>query len=330
MFELATPWVFLLLPLPYVIWRFFPSINARPTQALWIPFFAEIKALYLSQSKKTFPPFWLWASWLLSLIALSGPRFVGEIVPIERNGHHIMLALDISGSMALDDMIVQNRRYQRLDVVQYAAKNFVNQRTQDDIGLVLFGSKAYLLTPLTQDKKHILSRINDASVGLAGQATAIGDAIGLSIKHLKKTPPKGRILILLTDGVNNAGTLSPQKATELALHEKIKIYTIGLGSDANLLTPFGMAPPSTELDEEGLKKIAEQTGGKYFRANDLDSLQQIYGFINQIETVKQNATPLRPQTEYYPWPLSIAFVLFFFGLFYERTAIMKFRRENPR
>ncbi len=319
MFELATPWVLLLLPMPYLVWRFLPAIMTQPGQALIVPFFEGLKKIYQMNSRHTKLPIWLWGTWCLVVFACSGPRFVGEPTALTREGHHIMLALDISGSMALDDMIVQNRRYQRLEVVEYAAKSFVKQRPNDKIGLVLFGSKAYLLTPLTYDKKHILSRLEDASVGLAGQATAIGDAIGLSIKHLKKTPQEGRVLILLTDGVNNAGILSPDKAAELAQQEKIKIYTIGLGAESETFGPFGMMRPQIDLDEETLKKIAQTTHGKYFRATDLHSLQHIYALINQIETVKQNEAQIRPQQEYYPWPLAIACFLFIVGITFSRV-----------
>jgi Ca-activated chloride channel homolog len=318
MFELATPWALLLLPVPYIIWRLFPQITNHSTTALIIPFFEGLKKIYQNSTQGAKLPFGIWAIWCLTVVACTGPRFVGPTVPLTREGHHIMLALDISGSMAIDDMIVRNQRYSRLDVVTYAAESFVKQRPNDKIGLILFGSKAYLLTPLTHDKKHILSRLEDASVGLAGQATAIGDAIGLSIKHLKQTPSEGRVLILLTDGVNNAGMLSPQKATELAQQEKIKIYTIGLGSDAASFGPFAMMRPQVDLDEETLKKIAEITHGQYFRATDLDSLQRIYGLINQIETVKQTQADIRPQKELYPWPLAVAFFWFFLRLSFPR------------
>lgn len=314
MFELATPWVLLFLPIPYFIWRASSAFTAELSGALSVPFFENLKKIYGMSSLCSKPPLWLWATWCLLVLACSGPRFIGDPLPFAREGRHIMMALDISGSMALDDMIVQNRRYQRLDVVEYAATSFVKARPHDKIGLILFGSRAYLMTPLTYDKKHILSRLEDASVGLAGQATAIGDAIGLSIKHLKQTPKEGRVLILLTDGVNNAGLVSPEKAAELAQQENIKIYTIGLGAESQAFGPFGITGSQNDLDEETLKKIAQMTHGKYFRATDLDSLQRIYTLINQIEAVKQTESEIRPSQEYYPWPLALGFFLMITGL----------------
>lgn len=317
MFELATPWILILIPLPWLIHYVLKPRKVDPLNgALKIPFFDMLaQFIHRVPSRKiNFRiPVWLTLSWLFLIFAMSGPRWVGEPLPLTRDGRNIILALDISGSMALDDMILNGYPSSRLDVVKQAAEDFVRQRTQDKIGLILFGSRAYLQTPLTYDKQHILLRIDDASVGLAGQATAIGDPIGLAVKHLKNTPAQGRIIILLTDGVNNAGTLSPLKAATLAKEEGIKIYTIGLGVEPTGSRFLPMMRVG-DLDEKTLQQIAQLTHGKYFRAGDHDSLQQIYTLINQIETITQDEGQIRPQSEYYPWPLSAALLFLISGL----------------
>jgi len=319
MFKLAAPLLLLLLPLPWIIWRFLPRLSHNKRQAVRVPFFDILSRLY--QTPKIIekrPPIWLILTWFCLIFALTGPQWVGKPEQLSREGHNIILALDISGSMAIDDMVLQGRRHTRLDVVKQAAETFVRHRTGDKIGLILFGTRAYLQTPLTYDKHHILLRLLDASVGLAGQSTAIGDPIGLAIKHLQHTPAKGRIIILLTDGMNNAGILPPQKAAQLARDKNIKIYTIGLGSDSKLThSLFPMMGAGADLDENTLKEIAKTSHGRYFRATDPYSLQHIYGLINRIESVSQEQARIRPQHDYYPWPLGLAICFFFAGLLYE-------------
>jgi Ca-activated chloride channel family protein len=169
----------------------------------------------------------LFLVWVLLVFALAGPRWVGEPQPLVRDGYNIMLALDISGSMEVSDMLVHGHPVTRLRVVKQAAEQFVQDRAGDRIGLILFGSRAYLQTPLTYDRRSVLMRIEDATVGLAGKTTSIGDALGLAVKRLQNVPAKGRMIILLTDGVNNSGVLPPLKAAELARADGIKVYTIG-------------------------------------------------------------------------------------------------------
>lgn len=219
-----------------------------------------------------------------------------------------MMVLDLSGSMALDDMTINNQPASRLTIVKHAAEAFVKARVHDQIGLILFGSQAYLQTPLTYDHTNVLERIDDATVGLAGKTTSIGDALGLAVKRLSDFPIKSRVIILLTDGANNSGLINPMKATELAQAEQIRIYTIGLGSDDD---PFADDQLAADLDEKTLKDIAQRTGGRYFRATDLDSLQSIYQKIDQLETSQHDEATIRPQKDYYPWCLAAAFCLFF-------------------
>ncbi|AHE68326.1 Mg-chelatase, subunit ChlD [Legionella oakridgensis ATCC 33761 = DSM 21215] len=269
------------------------------------------------------------------LLALAGPRWVGEPRPLAREGYNIMLALDLSGSMELPDMMLHGRPVSRLTVVKRAAEQFVQERMGDKIGLILFGSRAYLQTPLTYDRQNILMRLEDATVGLAGKTTSIGDALGLAVKRLQNVPAQGRIIILLTDGANNSGVLAPMKAAELARADGIKIYTIGLGSQADpraLPSVFLNMNASADLDEETLQEVAKVTGGRYFRATDLQSLQRIYEVINQLEKVSQEQATVRPQHDYYPWPLALAFFLFLYwlaveGNFFPRFKLMRQERR---
>lgn len=315
MFELALPWVLLFFPVPFLIWFFIPRARIQLPAALKVPFFSAMTGIVDPKKRamsrqKTIPLFGL--IWFLALFALSGPRWVGPPIPLTRESYNIMLALDLSGSMEVPDRMLHGRPASRLSVVKQAAIQFVNDRVGDKIGLIVFGSRAYLQTPLTYDRPNVLMRINDATVGLAGKTTAIGDALGLAIKRLQSVPKQGRVIILLTDGVNNAGVLEPLKAAELARLDNIKIYTIGLGSEEDPRSFGGIFMNlSADLDEETLKKVAKMTGGRYFRATDLQSLQSIYQTINQMEKVSQDEATIRPQREYYLWPLALAFALLF-------------------
>jgi len=320
MFELANYWVLLLLPLPLLFWYVMPRAKVTLPAALNVPFFAAMthiaeqeKRSLVTQSSLVIPIL----VWLLLVFALSGPRWVGAPRPVERDGYNIMLALDLSGSMEIPDMILDNQPVSRLAVVKNAAEQFVRDRSGDKIGLILFGTRAYLQTPLTYDRHTVLMRLDDATAGLAGKTTSIGDAIGLAVKRLNDAPQKARVIILLTDGANNSGVLLPLKAAELAQQEGIKIYTIGLGSEEDprvVSNNFFMQNGSADLDEDTLKKIAKMTNGRYFRATDTETLHSIYNTINQLETVKQEQATVRPQKEYYPWFIGLALLLYFYWL----------------
>lgn len=320
MFELAMPWALWLLPLPLFFWLLFPRAKTVVSSALQVPFFEAMQGI-AEQEKRSLS---LQTSlalpaliWLLLVAALAGPRWVGEPKPLVREGYNIMLALDLSGSMEIPDMLLQGQPASRLAVVKQAAEKFVQNRSGDKIGLILFGTRAYMQTPLTYDRHSVLLRLEDASAGLAGKTTSIGDAIGLAVKRLEKVPDQGRIIILLTDGANNSGVLPPLKAAELAKTDGIKIYTIGLGSEPDpraLPSDFLAMNATADLDEPTLKKIAEMTGGHYFRATDTATLHAIYQTINQLETVKQEQASVRPQKEYYPWLTGLALGLFFLWL----------------
>ena len=336
MFELAWPWALILLPLPLIIWFWWPSAPIELPAALKVPFFTAMVGLVDSKKRpmilqKKMAP--LFVIWILLIVALSGPRWVGEPEPLMRDGYNIMLALDISGSMEISDMLLAGRPATRLSVVKQAAVQFVKDRMGDKIGLILFGTRAYLQTPLTYDRQTVLYRLDDATAGLAGKTTSIGDALGLAVKRLQAVPAKGRMIILLTDGVNNSGVLAPLKAAELARDDGIKVYTIGLGAESNAQTLGGMLigmNMTAELDEDTLKTIATMTGGRYFRATDSQSLQRIYQTIHQMETITQEQATIRPQQEYHVWPLGAAIVLFFFRLLSQAGILTIFRANSRR
>lgn len=320
MFELATPWVLIFLPLPLLVWFFIPRAPLQLPTALRVPFFSAMEGIVeeekLSLTKQA-KLIYLILIWILLLLAAAGPRWIGTPRPLAREGHNIMLVLDLSPSMAVNDMVWQHRHTTRLTIVKHAANQFVQNRKDDKIGLIVFGERAYLQTPLTYDHHNVLERLNDATEGLAGRSTSIGDALGLAVKHLQNVPDKGRVIILLTDGANNSGVLAPLKAAELARDDGIKIYTIGLGAEGDNQTFNGLflsMNASAELDEETLTDVAKMTGARYFRATNMQSLQAIYQSINKMETVSQDRATVRPQHDYYPWPLALAYFLLLYLL----------------
>lgn len=320
MFELALPWALVILPLPIALWFLLPRAKIKLPTALKVPFFdamlgiVEHEKRSMSAQSLLIIPLLIW---ILIVFALAGPRWIGEARPITREGHNIMMALDLSGSMEIPDMLLHGRPASRLAVVKRAASQFVQDRTGDRIGLILFGTRAYLQTPLTYDRHSVLMRIDDATAKLAGPTTSIGDAVGLAVKRLDNVPKKGRVIILLTDGANNSGVLNPLKAAELAKDDGIKIYTIGLGSESDpraMTNNFPFQNASADLDETTLQKMAEMTGGRYFRATDTETLQAIYQTINKLETVDQEDTTVRPQKDYYPWLVGLALLLSFYWI----------------
>lgn len=332
MFELTYPWALVLILLPIVLWFVLPETKVKVLAALEVPFFDAMKHILQKQQKlarvKT-NLIWPFLIFILLVLAMTGPRWIGEPLPVDREGYNIMMALDLSGSMEVNDMVLNGHPVSRLAVVKRAAEQFVEQRKGDHIGLILFGTQAYLQTPLTYDRHSVLARIEDASVGLAGKTTSIGDAVGLAVKRLEAVPKQGRVIILLTDGANNSGVVEPLKAAEIAKSEGIKIYTIGLGAEADPSTLMGDnffdTNITADLDEDTLKEMAKLTDGQYFRATDPDSLHAIYQKINQLERIKQVQATIRPQKEYYPYLLLGALILGVFWLTLGSKILIKSR-----
>ncbi len=250
--------------------------------------------------------------WLGLLLAAARPQWVGEIESFPITGRDLLLAVDISGSMDTQDMILANRPVNRLSMVKQVAGEFIQRRRGDRVGLILFGSRAYLQTPLTFDTETTAILLEESEIGLAGRETAIGDAIGLAVKRLREDAASDRVLILLTDGANTSGEVQPLQATEFAAREGLRIYTVGVGADEMMVQDFfgsRMVNPSADLDEDTLTAIAERTGGAYFRARDAESLAQIYEQLDELEPVESDEEIIRPIDELFFWPLGIGFLI---------------------
>ena len=202
-------------------------------------------------------------------------------------------------------------RANRLDVVKRVAGEFFERREGDRLGLILFGTQAYLQAPLTQDRSAVKTLLDESVIGIAGRETAIGDAIGLALKRLRGEEGEA-VLILLTDGANTAGSALPRKAAELAAQQGLRIHTIGIGSTPRAvrgLFNLQLLNPAAFLDEETLQYIADTTGGRYFRASDGAQLEGIYQKLDQLEPVTGGSRTVRPVAELYPWPLATALLL---------------------
>ncbi len=323
MIEFIWPWVFLIGPAPWLLSRSMKPMEGWQA-ALTVP---DLNAFRFHEdmnrgisSRPKLPLVLLWLSWLLLLGAMARPHWVGEPVNLPVSGRDLMLAVDISGSMNTEDMELNNRLVDRLSVVKMVVNGFLEKRVGDRVGLILFGTNAYLQAPLTFDLATVGKFLNEAPVGIAGGKTAIGDAIGLAVKRLRPRPENSRVLILLTDGANNVGAVQPEKAAQLAEQAGIKIYTIGMGSDQlrvpGFLGSFGsrIVNPSSDLDEETLQYIAQTTGGRYFRARNTAELSEIYTLLDQLEPVQQEEKLYRPSKALYYWPLAFAVLCFLSAL----------------
>jgi Ca-activated chloride channel homolog len=314
MIHFEWPWLLLVLPLPLLVRWLFPARMTVEQAALKVPFlddFSDAQTQSVTQNKK-WPLLLASIAWVLLVLACTRPQWLGDPIEQAVSGRDLMLAVDLSGSMEVQDFFINKRAVDRLTAIKYVASDFINRRVGDRLGLILFGSQAYLQTPLTFDRKTVMTLLDESVIGLAGDNTAIGDAIGLAIKRLKNQPADSRVLILLTDGANTAGEVTPLKAAELAAANKLKIYTIGVGADEMIVRSFfgnRKVNPSTDLDENTLVKIAESTGGRYFRARSADELNNIYMLLDQLEPIEKDKQFFRPRTDLFYWPLALALLL---------------------
>jgi Ca-activated chloride channel family protein len=304
----------LALPLPWLLRRLLSPAESAQGAALKVPFLRELdrpgRSMRLVHRRW---PLWVaCAAWGLLVAASARPQWLGDPVALPVSGRDLMLAVDLSRSMQEEDFVIQSQRVNRLTATKWVANDFIARREGDRIGLILFGEQAYLQTPLTFDRETVRTLLNEAQIGLAGRATAIGDALGLAVKRLRETPDGDRVLVLITDGANTAGEVDPLQAAELAAREGLTVYTIGIGADEMMVRGLlgrRRVNPSRDLDERTLTSIAEMTGGRYFRARDTVELAEIYRLLDQLEPVERDPAVFRPVAALYHWPLAAALLL---------------------
>ena len=314
-------WVILL---PLVAYAVLPVASKMYGDALRVPFLKDILKIKenvrmrnrfrlqnrsISWSKMLLLMF----AWMFMTVALCRPQWAGEPQRVKHEGRDILLVVDISNSMSERDFLYRNNYYSRIDAVKSVVSHFADERTDDRIGLVLFGTRAYMQVPLTYDKKSLKEVLQTATTGMAGNSTSIGDAVAVALKNLAEVDngKDNKIIILLTDGENNDGRMSFPQAIKLAQQEKVKVYTIGAGSDTQ---PFfgGLfaIPANSGLDERSLQQLAQATEGTYFRAKDVDSLIKIYDEINKMEAQEQQGRFVQEVKDLFYYPAAVAGMLF--------------------
>ena len=312
----ARPWLLLALPLPWLLRRLLPP--ARSTAAaLKVPYGQRLQAIAGGSGATRLAGVGVlaWLAWALLCVAAARPQQLGAPLQPPQAGRDLMLAVDLSGSMSDEDMELGGRLVDRLTAAKAVLADFLDRRAGDRVGLIVFGQKAYALTPMTLDLDSVRQQLDASVVGLAGRETAIGDAIGLAVKRLHAQPAQQgetaeHVLVLLTDGVNTAGLLDPLKAAELARDNGVRIHAIAFGGTGGGISVFGLPIQlpggGDDIDEATLKRIAAITGGKAFRARDTDELAGIYAEIDRLEPVARPGQAVRPRIERYPWPLAAA------------------------
>ena len=290
-FFFAWPWLLLALPLPWVLLRLLPP--APPAVMLKLPSLAGMEAMAGRKWHGARRLCWLaWLIWSLLVLAAARPQWPeAESQPV--SGRSLMLAFDLSASMATRDMAHQGQTVARVDAALELARTFLVQRQGDRVGLIVFGKQAYLHVPPTLDMQAVRDALAGVRVGLAGSETALGDALALGTQQLRAQPEAARVLVLLTDGANTAGTLSPQRSAWLAQRESVRIHAVGLGGSARKSAAF-------DLDEPTLQAVTGQTGGHYARATDAAALQAFFDTINRLEPLPDRDLAQRPAIELYP------------------------------
>ncbi|MGJ8668703.1 MAG: VWA domain-containing protein [Oceanococcus sp.] len=306
MLSLHWPWLLLALPLPFLVSRLVPA--ASQGGAIRLPASIAMGATLSNAAPQR--PWLALLIWCLLVLAASRPMWLGESITLPAAGRDIVLAVDLSGSMDERDISFRGRTVQRLAVVQAVAGDFIGRREGDRLGLVLFGQNAYLQSPLSLDRATTRQLLDEAEVGLAGQKTAIGDAIGLSVKHLLEAGRnEERVVVLLTDGESNAGHLNPEKSAELAAQSGVRVHTIGFSGEQTVrMGPFVQRRQSP-IDAQTLKQVADTTGGRFFAAQSVAELEQIYALLDEIEPVELDTLSFRPRKELHFWPAGLALLL---------------------
>lgn len=309
MIQLGLPWALTLLPLPFLVWHFASPHRAR-SESMRFPFFAQIVraagvtaqdgAVVLPRTRIQMAA--AIAGWILVVLALAQPQRVSAPVERIKAARDVVLAIDISGSMDIRDYEdAGGQRLQRLEAVKRVVTEFVAGRAGDRIGLIVFGTKAYVQAPLTEDLETVRDLLDRTAVGMAGPNTAIGDAIGLAIRSFDVSQIEQRLLILLSDGADTGSAMSPVNAAEIAASKGVEIFTIGVGDPS--------ASGENRADLAALEDIARRTGGAYFYAADATALAEVYRRINSLAPREIETLSYRPQWSLAHWPLGIALLV---------------------
>jgi Ca-activated chloride channel family protein len=320
-------WVFALLPL-VILWRG----RRGPVAAIQYPDISLARAVSRRTHSRLGGLQWLWPILVatLMIVGLARPQRTHSHTEVTANGIDIVLLLDVSGSMQALDFSLEGRRLNRIEIVKTVVSKFIDERPNDRIALIAFAASPYLVSPLTLDHDWLQQNLERVNVGVGDDGTAIGSAIAAGVNRLRGTAAKSKVVILLTDGVNNSGKISPMAAAEAAHALGVKVYTIGVGVRGKAPIPIRddmgrsrIIMATVDVDEKTLQSVAEETGGQFYRATDTDSLQRIYDQINRFETTARSVEKFEHVDELYRWPLYCAVGILGIGLLLQQT---RFRR----
>ncbi|MFJ2479082.1 vWA domain-containing protein [Pseudomonas sp. NPDC087598] len=307
MWQLDYPWLLLLLPLAWLAYHYLPVYN-EARSAVRVPFFSAMSRAVGQAPSNAGSRRNGWqlllnlAVWVLILLAAARPVFVEKPIERQQPVRDLMLAIDISQSMETEDFTnASGEKINRLAAVKEVVQGFIDKRKDDRLGLIVFGSGAYPQAPLTLDHASLSLLLADTGIGMAGPNTAIGDAIGLSLKLLDKAHEQEKVLILLTDGNDTSSAITPDHAAEMAANKGVVIHTIGIGDPA--------ASGEAKVNLPGLEQIAKTTGGQFFRAEDRTALDQVYSTLDRLTPHQVKTLSHQPQRELFYWPLGAAMLL---------------------
>jgi len=325
MWQLDYPWLLLLLPLPWLAYRYLPAYN-EARSAVRVPFFAAMSRAVgeapgiVGNRRNHWQLLLNVLVWALILLAAARPVFVEKPIERQQPVRDLMLAIDLSQSMETEDFTnASGAKVNRLAAVKEVVQGFIDKRKDDRLGLIVFGTGAYPQAPLTLDHASLSLLLADTGIGMAGPNTAIGDAIGLSLKLLDKAHEQEKVLILLTDGNDTSSAITPDHAAEMAANKGVIIHTIGIGDPS--------ASGEAKVNLSALEQIAKTTGGQFFRAEDRNALDQVYSTLDRLTPHQVKTLSHQPQRELFYWPLGAAVALL--GL-YHLGALLRVRLAFAR
>ncbi|OZB06414.1 MAG: IMP dehydrogenase [Idiomarina sp. 34-48-12] len=311
MIDFAWLWAALVWPVPF-LYRWLRRPHTQQSQPLTVTHLPAVASAALKPSQSRLANAVAVIVWTLLVVAFMRPQWLGEPIPAQNDAREMMIAVDLSGSMEIADMAINGQQVDRLTMLKHVMRDFIERRVGDRLGLILFADTAYVQAPMTFDRTTVQKMLDETVLRLIGERTAIGDAIALTAKRFADRPQTNKILILVTDGQNTAGNVSPAQALELAKYYGVKIYTIGVGAEEIVVDGFfgqRRVNPSRDLDEGMLRQLAEETGGEYFRARSTEELERIYTELDAYEPVQGENQLRRPQTALYHWPLGFAWII---------------------